>query len=114
MVDDDPSVLRLLAALLAARGYEVTTASDGGSALEKLEAEAPRLVILDLLLPDMDGSEVLRRIRAVSRVPVLVLTAVGEAADRSRLLGLGADEYMTKPFDIMRLLGRVRELLGEG
>lgn len=114
MVDDDPMILRFISANLRARGYEVTTAADGESALQMAKEISPDLVILDVLMPGIDGFEVCRRLREWSGVPILVLTAIGETHARWQLLQLGASDYMAKPFDIAELLRRVRRLLESG
>lgn len=111
MVDDDPMILKFVSANFKVRGYEVVTAEDGESALEAMNSVQPDLVVLDLLMPGIDGAEVCRRIREMSDVPVIVLTAIGESNTKWELLDLGADDYMTKPFDIADLLSRVRTLL---
>ncbi len=111
MVDDDPMILRFVSANLQARGYEVTTAEDGESALRMVKDSSPDLVILDILMPGIDGFEVCRRLREWSQIPILVLTAIGETNARWQLMQLGASDYMSKPFDIADLLKRVRRLL---
>lgn len=112
MVDDDPIILKFVTANLKARGYEVITAEDGYAALAAMEKDMPKLVLLDLLMPGLDGFEVCRRIRQRSDVPIIVLTAIGETKARAELLSLGADDYLTKPFDIVDLLNRVKNILG--
>lgn len=114
MVDDDPMILRFMSANLRARGYEVTTAEDGESALKLVRDCSPDLVILDILMPGIDGFEVCRRLREWSSVPILVLTAIGETTARWQLIQLGASDYMAKPFDIGELLKRVHKLLEAG
>ena len=111
LVDDDPMILKFTSANLRARGYEVSMAEDGESALKMVRESAPDLVILDILMPEMDGFEVCRRLREWSPVPILVLTAIGETNARWQLLQLGANDYMAKPFDIAELLKRVHRLL---
>jgi two-component system KDP operon response regulator KdpE len=111
VVDDEPRYRYLLRVNLEARGYEVWTATRGAEALELLETREPDLVILDLRLPDIDGFEVCRAIRAASTVPVLMLTALTDHADRVRGLDVGADDYVPKPFNVEELLARVRALL---
>lgn len=113
-VDDDPGILRTLAINLRARGYEVERAADGRSALQALHEREPDLVLLDLGLPDLDGIEVLRRIREVSPVPVVVVSARREADDVVEALDLGADDYVTKPFDLEVLMARVRVAVRRG
>lgn len=108
VVDDEPRYVRLLRANLESVGYRVVAAIDGASAVQRAEAEEPDLIILDLMLPDLDGYEVCHRIREFSTVPILMLTARREQADKVRGLDLGADDYLTKPFDAEELLARVR------
>ena len=111
VVDDEPRYRYLLRVNLEARGYEVWPATCGEEALELLAAREPDLIILDLRLPDIDGFEVCRAIRAASTVPVLMLTALTDHADRVRGLDIGADDYVSKPFNVEELLARVRALL---
>lgn len=111
VVDDEPRYVRLLRANLESVGFRVVAASDGTSAIQKAEAEDPDLVILDLMLPDIDGYEVCRSIREFSTVPIIMLTARREQADKVRGLDRGADDYLTKPFDAEELLARVRAQL---
>jgi len=108
VVDDDPRLLRTLSIALRAHGNEVLTASDGRTAVQSVAEDAPDVVILDLGLPDLDGTEVLRRVRATSAVPVIVLSARHESDDKIEALDLGADDYVTKPFGVEELLARVR------
>lgn len=107
-VDDDPAILRTLSINLRARGYDVETAGDGRSALQIVDERMPDVVILDLGLPDLDGVTVLKRLRAYAQVPVVVLSARHESDDKVEALDEGADDYVTKPFDIEELLARVR------
>ena len=111
VVDDEPRYRELLDMNLTRRGYRVRHAVDGLAALNAVEAEEPSLVVLDLKLPDMDGYEVCRRIRAYSRVPIIMLTARAEPAEKVRGLALGADDYITKPFSADELLARVDAVL---
>jgi len=108
VVDDDPRLQRTLTIALRAHGNEVVTAADGRTAVQSVLEDAPDVVILDLGLPDLDGTEVLRRIRAASVVPVIVLSARHESDDKIEALDLGADDYVTKPFGVEELLARVR------
>jgi two-component system KDP operon response regulator KdpE len=108
VVDDDSVLQRTLRINLRARGDEVLLAGSGNEALELFFAEQPELVILDLGLPDLDGVEVLRRIRKRSAVPVIVLSARQEADDKVEALDEGADDYVSKPFSIDELMARVR------
>ena len=107
-VDDDPAILRTLSINLRARGYDVETAGDGRSALQIVQERMPDVVILDLGLPDVDGVAVLKRLRSHAQVPVVVLSARHESDDKVEALDEGADDYVTKPFDMEELLARVR------
>jgi len=111
VVDDEPRILRFVRAELEAAGFEVLTASDGSSALELVESHSPDLVVLDVIMPGMDGFEVLRRLRSRRAVPVILLTARGSDADKVRGLDLGADDYLTKPFSPDELSARIRAVL---
>ena len=114
VVDDDPIIVRTLRINLRARGLDVEGVRTGGDALASF-ADAPAdLVILDLGLPDMDGVDVLRRIRASSAVPVIVLSARHESDDKVEALDEGADDYVTKPFGVDELMARVRAALRRG
>ena len=110
-VDDEPRVLKLLKANLESSGYAVLTAADGEEALQTMERELPDLVLLDLMLPKMDGYAVCRRIREFSAVPVLMLTARSAQVDLIHGFEVGADDYLTKPFSITELLMRVQAVL---
>jgi DNA-binding response OmpR family regulator len=110
-VDDEPRVLKLLRANLESSGYKVLTAEDGEQALEAVETEMPDLVILDLMLPKMDGYAVCRRIREFSAVPVIMLTARSAQVDLIHGFEVGADDYLTKPFSVAELLIRVQAVL---
>lgn len=114
VVDDDPTIARTLRINFRARGIEVETVGCGQDALNSCEEAPPDLVILDLGLPDLDGVAVLRRIRQVSAVPVIVLSARQEADDKIEALDEGADDYVTKPFGIGELMARVRAALRRG
>lgn len=112
LIEDNTDLAYGLRNNLEIEGYEVAVASTGEQGLELARAGAPDLVVLDLMLPDMDGSRVLRRLRDEGQgVPVLILTARGEEADLVRGLGMGADDYVTKPFGLLELLARVQALL---
>ena len=112
VVDDEPEILRALRSGLAAQGYEVTVASDGAEALRQATTNVPDLVVLDLMLPGgMDGLEVCRRLREWSRVPILVLSAIGQERQKVAVLDMGADDYLTKPFGMDELTARVRAAL---
>ncbi|MQM24040.1 response regulator [Glycomyces albidus] len=108
VVDDEPQIARALRINLAAHGYEVTTAADGAQALRAAAAVVPDLVVLDLGLPDMDGFEVIEGLRGWSKAPILVLSGRAASAEKIAALDAGADDYVTKPFDIGELLARVR------
>jgi two-component system KDP operon response regulator KdpE len=114
VVDDEPQILRALRINLSARGYEVTTAVDGASALRAAAERNPEVVVLDLGLPDMDGTEVLAGIRGWSTVPVIVLSARTDSADKVDALDAGADDYVTKPFGMDELLARLRAAVRRG
>ncbi|SDP68943.1 two-component system, OmpR family, KDP operon response regulator KdpE [Pedococcus dokdonensis] len=111
VVDDEPHLVRTLAINLRARDYSVETAGDGRTALQAFHDAPPDLIVLDLGLPDLDGVEVLRRVRQVSQVPVIVLSARTDSVDKVEALDLGADDYVTKPFAMDELLARVRVAL---
>jgi two-component system KDP operon response regulator KdpE len=110
VVDDDPQILRTVRTNLVGRGYDVTTAPNGETAVDLLSSEAVELVILDLSLPGMDGHEVIERVRAFSQVPILVLSVREAQDDKIAALDAGADDYVTKPFAIGELLARMRVL----
>jgi DNA-binding response OmpR family regulator len=109
--DDDPQLLRLVTRNLQLEGYEVLAASDGKEALELIEAHMPELILLDVMMPKVDGFAVLERVREFSSVPIIMLTARGQDQDKIRGLDLGADDYLTKPFSVDELLARVRAVL---
>jgi len=111
IVDDDPAILRLLSTNLKARGYEISAANDGGEALQAVECNFVDLIILDIMMPVMDGVEVCRRVREWSDVPIIVLSARGDEKDKVKCLELGADDYLTKPFGIAELMARVKTAL---
>lgn len=111
IVDDDPRLRDLLRLALDRAGYAVITAADGQSALTHAAREAPDLMVLDIGLPEMDGFEVCRRIRAKSDLPILFLTARDDEVDRIVGLEMGADDYVTKPFSPRELVARVRAIL---
>ncbi len=111
IVDDEPRYLRLLEANLRTEGYEVVTAQDGLQALDVFSAQPIDLVLLDVMMPRLDGFATCQRIREFSNVPIIILTAKGEEQDRVRGLDLGADDYMVKPFSATELLARVRAVL---
>ncbi len=111
LVEDTPDLAQVIARELEAAGYDVIRAGDGLTALQLHAAHAPDLILLDWMLPKLDGLEVLRRLRRTSAVPVLMLTARGEETDRVVGLEVGADDYLTKPFSMRELIARVRAML---
>lgn len=111
VVDDEAQIARVLRASLTSRGYELRTASDGISALEVMQDWTPDLVITDLSMPQMDGLELTRRIRATSAVPIIVLSVRNQERVKVQALDAGADDYITKPFGIDELVARVRASL---
>lgn len=111
IVDDDKNICELLRLYLAKEGYETAMAYDGETAVAAFEAEKPALVLLDIMMPKMDGWEVCRRIRAVSETPVIMLTAKGETFDKVLGLELGADDYVVKPFDSKEVVARIKAVL---
>jgi two-component system response regulator ResD len=111
VVDDEPIVREVLSRYLRFEGFEVETAADGRSALEAFESTRPELVVLDLMLPRVDGLEVFRRIRMRNEAAVIMLTARGEESDRIVGLELGADDYVTKPFSPREVVARIRAVL---
>ncbi|MGA9772242.1 MAG: response regulator transcription factor [Blastocatellia bacterium] len=111
IIDDEPQILRVMRASLPARGFEVMTAPGGKQALDEIRKQAPDLIVLDLTMPDVNGLEICRRVRAFSSVPIIVLSAKGSESDKIAALDLGADDYVTKPFSIGELLARVRAVL---
>jgi two-component system KDP operon response regulator KdpE len=111
VVDDEPALRQFAQKNLLARGFGVQVAANGLEALALINAQALDLIILDLMMPHMDGLETTRRIRQKSQVPIMVLTALSEERDKVAALDLGADDYLTKPFGVEELLARVRALL---
>src|SRR5712692_6853735 len=109
--DDDPQLLRLMTRNLEFEGYEVLPASDGQQALAEIESHVLDLVLLDVMMPKMDGFTVCHRVREFSSVPIIIVTARGQDQDKVRGLDLGADDYLTKPFSVDELLARVRAVL---
>ncbi len=109
--DDDPQLLRLITRNLQLEGYDVLAASDGQQALELIENNSPDLVLLDVMMPKMDGFTVCYRVREFSSVPIIIITARGQDQDKVRGLDLGADDYLTKPFSVDELLARVRAVV---
>lgn len=111
IVDDEPQITRVLKTTLSSQGYGIRTAADGEQALHEMKGWAPDLVITDLRMPHMDGLALCRAIRAESRIPIIVLSVKGEEAIKVESLDAGADDYITKPFNVNELLARVRAAL---
>lgn len=111
VVDDEPSISEVVSIYLRRAGYQVVVAQDGQGALEALEREPPDLVVLDLMLPQVDGLEITRRLRAEGDTPIIMLTARREEADRIAGLEMGADDYVVKPFSPQELVSRVKAVL---
>jgi two-component system, OmpR family, alkaline phosphatase synthesis response regulator PhoP len=114
VVDDEIYIVHILEFTLTMEGYEVLTAADGEEALRKIEQDRPDLVVLDIMMPKMDGYEVCRRLRDdedLRTLPVILLSAKGRPIDRETGLEVGADDYIVKPFSPRRLLEKIRELL---
>ena len=111
VVDDEPKILDVVASYLESRGYRTLKAETGREALAAFERENVALVVLDLMLPDIPGEEVLRRLRNISRVPVIMLTAKSDEASLLQGLGIGADDYVTKPFSLKALAARIEAVL---
>ncbi len=110
LVDDEPLIIKGLRFTLEQEGYEILTASDGEEALEVFHSEPVDLVLLDVMLPKLDGIQVCQRIRETSNVPILMLTAKGEDMDKILGLEYGADDYMTKPFNILEVKARIKSI----
>jgi len=111
VVDDEPRMIHFIRLNLEHDGYEVYEANSGARALERLRDQLPDLILLDVMMPDLDGFETLRLIREISSVPTIMLTAKGDEDDKVRGLELGADDYITKPFSPRELVSRVRAVL---
>jgi len=111
VIDDEEPLVRLLQRFLEGEGYRVVSASDGLEGLRLAQEECPDLIVLDLMLPRMDGWETCRRVRDCSDVPIIMLTAIGTNDDKVRGLDLGADDYLTKPFNLAEFAARVRAVL---
>jgi two-component system, OmpR family, KDP operon response regulator KdpE len=111
VVDDEPQITRVLKTTLSSHGYGIRTAADGEQALQELKGWSPDLVITDLRMPNVGGLELCRAIRAESRVPIIVLSVKGEESIKVEALDAGADDYVTKPFNVNELLARVRAAL---
>ena len=110
-VDDDARILRMMQRILELEGYKVLTASNGEAALSMFDEETPDLVLLDIMLLGMDGYTVCQRIREFSQIPIIMVTAKGNDADKVQGLDAGADDYMTKPFSASELAARARSVL---
>jgi len=110
-VDDDPPSVKMISFLLREEGYDVISADNGITALELIDREAPDLVILDVMMPQLDGLEVCKRIRQKGDVPIIFLSAKGDTVDKVAGLQLGADDYLAKPFEPAELLARVKAVL---
>jgi DNA-binding response OmpR family regulator len=111
VVDDDPKIVSLVRMYLEREGFRVTTAGDGRAALSSIDEAPPKLIVLDLMLPELDGMTVMRRVRERSAVPVVMLSARGSAADRVYGISEGADDYLPKPFSPAELVVRVKAVL---
>ena len=112
VVDDEPNILELLATSLRFAGFEVVTAANGREALEKAETENPDLAVLDVMMPDLDGFTVVRKLRSAGRLfPVLFLTAKDDTEDKVTGLTVGGDDYVTKPFSLDEVVARIRAVL---
>ena len=111
VVDDDPKIVSLVSLYLEREGFRVISASDGKAALASIEASAPKLVVLDVMLPELDGVAVMQRVREHSRVPVVMLSARGSTADRVYGISEGADDYLSKPFSPAELVVRIKAVL---
>src|SRR4030066_224091 len=108
VIDDDIRMLRMMKRMLELEDFQVTTASGGDAALKIFEKESPTLVLLDIMMPDMDGYTVCRRIREFSQVPIIMVTARGDDKEKVEVLNVCADDYVTKPFSASELAARVR------
>ena len=111
VIDDEPQIRRALQSALVAHGYTVAVAEDGATGLETIASWAPEAIVLDLVMPSVDGYDVLRQTRTWSAVPIIVLSARGQEADKVAALDQGADDYLTKPFGMAELLARLRVVL---
>lgn len=111
IVEDDPGISKYLQAALRSHGYDTLLAPDGKTALEMIASHCPDLLLLDLGLPDMDGSEIIRSVRAWSRMPIIIISARSAEIDKAAALDMGADDYLTKPFGTVELLARIRTAL---
>jgi len=111
IVDDDPYIRELIGLFLGKEGFDIVEAPDGVQALAQMEADPADMVILDIMMPNMDGWELCRQLRATTDIPILMLTAKGETAQKVKGFDLGADDYLVKPFEPLELVARVRALM---
>ena len=111
IVDDDVNIAELIRLCLEKEGYTTIVANDGMKAIEKFKSEAPNLVLLDVMMPKVDGWQVCREIRRVSNIPIIMLTAKGDTFDKVLGLELGADDYMVKPFESKELIARIKAVM---
>ena len=111
IVEDDPGISKYLQAALRSHGYDTLLAPDGKTALEMIASHCPDLLLLDLGLPDMDGSEIIRSVRAWSRMPIIIISARSAEIDKAAALDMGADDYLTKPIKMKLLVSRVQAIL---
>jgi two-component system KDP operon response regulator KdpE len=111
VVDDEPQITRVLRTTLAAKGYEIRVANDGEMALEIMKDWSPNLIITDLMMPNLDGVQLCKRVRATSEIPIIVLSVRGQERSKIEALDAGADDYVTKPFSMGELQARVRAAL---
>ena len=114
IVEDDSNIRELLSLYLEQEGYHIEMAQDGADGLRAFKRVHPDLVLLDLMMPVMDGTQMIRELRTFSKTPVIILTAKGEVFDKVTLLELGADDYITKPFEMREVIARVRAVLRNG
>ena len=111
MVDDERAILKVIAIKLRISGYDVTTASGGQEALDLVKTESPDIMLLDVIMPGIDGFETLQKLRAFSNLPVIVFSARPENAQKA--LSLGGNDFLAKPFNVDEMVGRIKTLLGE-
>lgn len=111
IADDDANIVKLIRLYLEKEDYEVCTAGNGKEALEVFDRENPAIIILDIMMPEMDGNQVCREIRKISDIPIIMLTAKGETFDKVLSLELGADDYLVKPFEMKELIARMKAIL---
>ena len=111
IVDDDPAIRKFIKANLEARNYQVLLAPDGEEAIKVIESELPDLILLDIMMPKLNGIEVCRRVREWSKIPIIILSAREGEMDKVKCLDCGADDYLTKPFSLRELLARIKAVL---